>query len=164
MHRNTRAFTLVEALAVISLLGIMAAGTLPIVQGVATNAAASDRLRRATESNAFAMDRVTRMLRDVPAGTTPGTIALASASAKGVELGNGQAIEFKGDELLYQSASGDSDVLATNVSDFQISYLASDGTTSTLATPETTQRFLVRCVIDGFELRVVILPRARLTQ
>ena len=80
MHRNTRAFSLVEALAVISLLGIMAAGTLPIVQGVATNAAASDRLRRASESNACAMDRVSGMRRDVPGGSPRGCCARSAAA------------------------------------------------------------------------------------
>lgn len=147
---------------VVTILGIIAAGTLPIMQGVATNAAASDRTRRACESGAYAMDRIARMLRDAPAGTTTGTLSLTSAASDTIGFADNRALFIKGDQLWFRNTDGAEDVLITDVEDFEITYLAADGVTDTSATPQTTQRFVVRLVTSGFELRIAVFPRVRL--
>ena len=53
-------------------------------------------------------------------------------------------------------------MLIANVEAFEITYLAADGVTDTSATPQTTQRFIVRLVTGGFELRIAVFPRVRL--
>lgn len=159
---SRRAFTLMESLMVVTILGIIAAGTLPIMQGVATNAAASDRTRRVSESGAYAIDRIARMLRDAPPGVTNGTINLAAAAADTISFADGRSLFMKGDELWYRNTDGAEDALITNVQEFEITYLAADGVTDTSATPHTTQRFIVRLVTGGLELRIAIFPRVRL--
>ncbi|GDX99517.1 hypothetical protein LBMAG48_19210 [Phycisphaerae bacterium] len=159
---SRRAFSLLEALVVITIMGIIAASTLPIMQGVTTNAANSDRLRRVSESNAYAVDRIVRLLRDTPPATMSGALAITTATATSITFTDGRALALSGTDLLYQSAPGTQDILASNVTAFEITYLAADGTTSTLATPQTTQRFVVRLVIDDFELRIAAFPRVRL--
>lgn len=166
MHRHThpsrRAFTLMESLMVVTIMGIIAAGTLPIMQGVATSAAASDRTRRVSESAAYAMDRIARMLRDAPAGVTVGTINLTAAAADTITFPDGRSLFIKGDELWFRNTAGAEDALITGVDDFEITYLGADGVTDTSALPHTTQRFIVRLVTDGFELRLAVFPRVRL--
>lgn len=159
---SRRGFTLIEALMVVTILGIIAAGTLPIMQGVATNAAASDRTRRTCESGAYAMDRIARLLRDAPAGTTTGTLAVTSAAPDTIGFADNRGLFIKGDQLWFRDQSGSEDVLITNVEAFEITYLAADGVTDTSATPQTTQRFVVRLVTGGFELRIAVFPRVRL--
>ena len=159
---SRRGFTLMESLMVVTILGIIAAGTLPIMQGVATNAAASDRTRRTCEAGAYAMDRIARLLRDAPAGTTTGTLALTSAAPDTIGFADSRGLFIKGTELWFRNASGDEDMLIANVEVFEITYLAADGVTDTSATPQTTQRFIVRLVTGGFELRIAVFPRVRL--
>lgn len=159
---SRRGFTLIEALMVVTILGIIAAGTLPIMQGVATNAAASDRTRRTCEAGAYAMDRIARLLRDAPAGTTTGTLAVTSAAPDTIGFADNRGLFIKGDQLWFRDQSGSEDVLITNVEAFEITYLAADGVTDTSATPQTTQRFVVRLVTGGLELRIAVFPRVRL--
>lgn len=159
---SRRAFTLIESLMVVTILGIIAAGTLPIMQGVATSAAASDRTRRVCESGAYAMDRIARMLRDAPAGVASGTIDLTAAASDTVTFPDGRSLFIKGDELWFRNTAGAEDALITGVDAFEVTYLAADGVTDTSATPHLTQRFIVRLVTGGFELRIAVFPRVRL--
>jgi prepilin-type N-terminal cleavage/methylation domain-containing protein len=156
-----RGFTLLESLMVVTILGIIAAGTFPVMQGVATSAAASDRTRRAAEAGVYAMDRVSRLLRDTPAGATEGTLGLTSANSDGIEFSDGRALFMKGADLYYRDVSGGEGPLAIGVEAFEMTYVAADGVTDASATPLLTQRFIVRLVVDGFELRTAVLPRVR---
>lgn len=162
-QRSACAFTLVETLVSIVVLGIVAATVLPIIFATADMYSGSTSARRASEQAAYAIDRVVRMLREAPAGTSQGTIGVTSANASSIFFTDATGVSLNGTSLELRSAAG-TGVLCDNVSDFELTYLAQDGVTSVLATPATAQRIHIRIVVSGFELRSTAFIRARMLQ
>jgi prepilin-type N-terminal cleavage/methylation domain-containing protein len=158
-----RAFTLLEALLSIVIIAVVAAVTLPVVNGATDAYADATSARRATENVAFAMERVVRLLRDAPAGTTSNTIGVTTATANRLTFTDGTSARLSSGTLyLIADAAAGEGTLLTNVETFDIQYIGADGVTSVLSTPSTTQRFHVTIRAGGAELRCVAFPRMRM--
>lgn len=157
-----RAFTLLEALVAITIVGIISATVLPVINGVTGNVAHAGEVRRATDQAAYAMERAVRLLRDCPPGATPGTLGIAQAFTDRIIFTDNRGLELAGTQLLLFDGSGASDVLAEGVTGFTIGYLAPDGVTSTLGSPTTTHRLEVSMIVRGEELRCAAFPRVRM--
>ncbi|MFO0831614.1 MAG: type II secretion system protein [Phycisphaerales bacterium] len=163
-RRHIRAaFTLLEGLLSIVVIAIIAALTLPVVNGATDNFAEASSARRATENVAFAMERTVRLLRDAPPGTTINTLDITSASQDALVFGNGSSIALQSGQLMLttDTAAG-AGVLLSGVQTFQLQYLGEDGVTSTLTAPATTQRFVITIRAGNAELRCVAFPRVRM--
>jgi type II secretory pathway pseudopilin PulG len=156
-----RAFTLVEATAAIIIISSISAVIVPVIFSAGDAYANSSSVRRTAEKGAYAMERVVRLLRDTPAGTTRGTVDISIANAAQVRFGDGRGVELTGTTLVLRDTSGGLSTLCDNVSAFTLAYIGDDGSTNTAGTPTTTQRFNITIVTDGFELRSSALARVR---
>jgi prepilin-type N-terminal cleavage/methylation domain-containing protein len=154
-------FTLIEVTMTVMILGIVAASVVPIVFGASDAYANAANVRRTAEKTAYAMERTIRILRDSPEGATRGTIAISTASADQVRFADGHGLELTGTTLYERATDGTLSPLCDQVTSFVIEYLSSDGVTSTLASPTTTQRFNITIVCNAFELRSAAMARVR---
>ncbi len=155
------AFTLVEVVVSVVVLGVVAAVTLPVVGGVTNAFSAAVSVRERTERVAFALDRCVRLLREAPAGSDASTVGITTASSSQVLLSDGRGLEVSGGVLLLRTGSSTAP-LCRNVTAFTISYLGTDGVTSTLAAPGGTHCFRIVLVADGVTLAGAAFPRCRM--
>lgn len=160
-HR--RGVSLVELMVTVTVLGIIGASTLPVILGVSQSYAESTRSRAAIERNAFAIDRVTRWVREIPEGATAGTVAIASADASSIRLTDGRQIDLAGGQLIEIDPTGSSSVLIENVTEFTLSLRGEDGVTDTMGTTTQTQRIGFTLTSDGATLSAIAFIRARMT-
>lgn len=156
-------FTLVEMTLAIVVMGIIAVSVLPVINGMTESYTGAVDLRREVDRSTYAMERVVRQLREVPKGATAGTVGLTTATATRCVFSDGRAIEWTGTTLYLTpptSVGGGQKILATNVTDFAIEY-RNQSDADTIGTPNATQRFVVRMVAGGVELRSVAFARVR---
>lgn len=160
---SRRAFTLLEGLLSIVIIAVIAALTLPVVTGATDNYAYAATARRSTEEVAFAMERAVRFLRDAPAGAAANTLDIASAAPTEVIFADGTSLLLRGDQLMLTADSNAGEGLLLNdVEAFEVRYLAQDGVTNCMGTPQSTHRFLVTVKAGGAELRCIAFPRVRM--
>jgi type II secretory pathway pseudopilin PulG len=148
-------------LTAIVILSIIAAMVMPVIAGASDAYARATATRRTAERAAYAMERIVRMLRDVPEGASHGTVGISLAQASRVRFTDNRELELTGGSLYQTDASGHRVVLCAGVDALTIGYLAQDGVTSTLASPSTTQRFNVSITVGGFDLRTAAMARVR---
>jgi prepilin-type N-terminal cleavage/methylation domain-containing protein len=160
-HTRRRGFTLLEVTVTVVILGIISASVVPIVFTAGDAYANAANTRRTAEKTAYAMERVIRALRDTPAGATRGTVAISTAATSQIRFTSGKGIELTGMTLYERATDGTLSPLCDQVTDFTLAYLGSDGVTSTIGTPANTQRYNIRMVCNGFELRSSALARVR---
>jgi len=166
MRRGTRTnlalgATLIELAVTVAILGVLAAATLPVVNGATDAYAAARDASRATDKLGYAIDRAVRMVREAPEGATQGEVGIAAAEADRIALTDGTELRLVGDTLEWVDGTG-SHVLATEIDAFELVYLADDGVTSTAATPELTHCVHVSISSGGLELRSAAFCRVRM--
>lgn len=160
---TARAMTLIEVVASIAVLGVIAAIIMPVIAGATDAYVQAAHTRRIAESAGYALERTVRLLRDTPpAAADPATLGLAAASSSSVRFADGRGIELSGTTLNLRAADGTTSPLCRNVQTFTLDYLAANGTTSTLATPAQTHCFNITLRVEEFELRAAAFPRVRL--
>lgn len=159
--RRRPAFTLVELVAAMTVLAVVAAVLAPVMSAAGDAYASAVSLRRGTERAAFAMERAVQVLREAPAGVAAGTLGVSSASTSMVLFTDNRGLELEAGVLYLLDPAGRA-VLCRGVTAFELTYLAADGQTSVIATPAQTQRFHVRLSASGVELRAAVFARARM--
>jgi prepilin-type N-terminal cleavage/methylation domain-containing protein len=158
---SRHAFTLVEVLAAVVVLGIIGAVVLPTVFTASTRIASAESDRRSVEQVAFAMDRVVRTLREIPLDANRAFV-LPAAGATEITLDDGRRLWLDGTTLRYRDADGNEAPLCTAVDAFTLSFLAADGVTDALASdPADTWSVHVRLEAQGVTLAAVAFPRVR---
>ncbi|CAG1008094.1 hypothetical protein PHYC_03518 [Phycisphaerales bacterium] len=161
-HRLRRAATLVELIVSITVIAVVAGVSLPVIHGATDAYASAAEIRRAAERGAYAMEKTVRLLRDAPEGAAPGTLGLSKAAASEVIFSDGRGLRLDGTTLRYVQPDGSEPVLCEDVEEFTVTYLAKDGATSMISTPQDTQRFHVTLKVRGFELRTCVMARLRM--
>ncbi|MBX3359922.1 MAG: hypothetical protein KF705_00570 [Phycisphaeraceae bacterium] len=78
MKRIARGITLVETLACVTVLAVMGATVMPVIDAVGSGFAESVAQRRTVERLSFASDRISRVLREIPASDGGEGLAIAS--------------------------------------------------------------------------------------
>jgi prepilin-type N-terminal cleavage/methylation domain-containing protein len=159
-----RGFTLLEVMVAVTVMGIVAAVTMPVVLSTARTYSDATTARARAEKLGFAMERVVRVLRDVPPDTDPTDLGITSATAAGLTLGDGRGLSYASgvlSETRVVSGVASTSPLVDGLDEFVISYIGSDGTTSVLATPKETHTFRVTIRIGGMELRGVAFARVK---
>jgi len=155
-----RVFTLVELIASMVVLGVVASVSAPLIANASDAFVTSSDHRDVAESLSHAMDRCVRLLRAAPA-TAPGSGQpdIAVAASDNIELADGSELELVGTTLLLTPAGGAPATLCTGVTAFDLAYRSEDGTTNTLAAPENTQRIEIHIEAGGQSLRCVVFLR-----
>jgi prepilin-type N-terminal cleavage/methylation domain-containing protein len=152
---SMRGFTAPELIAVIVILGTLAAVIMPMVLQASNSYTISSQQRSAVGGLNYALERTGRLFRGLsPAvdGTTDITTALPSQ----VVFGDGSGVQLIGTTLWYTAAGQTAQPLAQNISQFTISYLQEDGVTNSSALPSATQRVAIVIASAGVELRAAI--------
>lgn len=157
-----RGMTLLETMLSILVIAIIAAVIMPVMAGASEGYINSVTVRRAAEQSAYAMERCTRLLRDVPPGTDVGTVGIVTAEASRIVMGDGRGFDVVSGVLYMTDAAGVRAPLCESVESLVITYLESDGVTDCMAAPERTQRFSLYLRARGFELRSAAAARARM--
>ncbi len=159
-----RGFTLLEVMVAVTVMGIVAGVAMPVVLSTARTYSDTVTARARTERLAFAMERVVRVLRDVPPDTDPADLGISSATSSGLTFGDGRGLSYSGgvlSETRVVSGVPGTSVLLDGLDEFVISYIGSDGVTSMLATPKDTHTFRITMRIGGMELRGVAFARVK---
>jgi prepilin-type N-terminal cleavage/methylation domain-containing protein len=156
---GARGFTLIELITAVTVLGVIAAVLLPIINGAADSYTAASELRTGSEQVGYAMDRCLQTLRETPAGATHGTVDIATATATKITFGDGHGIEFADGVLWLRDSASSTSPLCRNVTDFTIYYVGSDGTTNTMSAPANTHRYYVKVTAANMTLYGGAFPR-----
>ena len=154
--------TLIEMLVAITVLAVVGAVLLPVINSAVDVYAATSTLRNASENCSFAMDRAVRLLRDAPSGSTAGQVGITTAQANEVRFSDGRGLSLSNGVLLIRQADGTTAPLCRNVTAFELTYLDQDGVVSTAATPALTQRINVRIALAETQLTATAVIRARM--
>lgn len=154
--------TLLEVVVTITILSVVAAVLLPVINGATDSYAAAASLRDSSERVAFALDRSIRLLRDAPVGAAPGQVGIVMAQADRVRFTDGRGLELSGSDLLLRTGASTTAPLCRGVTGFELSYFAQDGVTSTAASPADTQRIWIRISTARTSLAGSATIRARM--
>lgn len=155
-----RAFTLLEAVVTIVVLSVVAAVVLPVVNAAADAYNASSAVERAVDDSVYALDCITRLLREAPMGASYGQIGVAEFGEDRVVFSDGTGCRLKAGELQQRSADGSWATLCDQVEGFELIALTATGGDAS-SDPTQVQVFHVRLVRLGFELRAAAFCRAR---
>ncbi len=156
MNRRTRinAFTLVELLATLALVGALAGSATPLVLRLADAHHAAVSQRDQAESVGAAMERIARFVREIPrVAAESDEVAIASASASRFELSSGDSLELTGQTLWLVEDGAAASPLLQGTTVFELAFIGGDGTTDTSGDLGQTQRVDVRIATGDFELR-----------
>lgn len=157
-----RGISMLEMVASIVVTGIIAVTVLPLVNGAVDAHSKAAAIREETEGLAFAMERIIRVLRDTPAGTSTGTVGITTATGSSITLSDGRSFTLSMTDLVMRQG-GVSSVLCRNVTTLEFTYLGENGMTSTSGSPDLTRRINVRIVGRNTELRSSAFIRVGLT-
>lgn len=160
--RSAHGFTLVEALVAIMVVGVIAALAFPLLHSSANNLAASTSVARTIDRCSFAIDRITRELREGEVDGITGEMLLQRADVDHVRFVSGKGIELDAGVLYLHDDVGTRAVLVSGVENFVVRYIGQDGVTDTRLTPALTQRFEVELRVGGLTLTTAALPRAKM--
>lgn len=157
-------FTLLEVLAAVLIMGVIGAVVLPVVATASESYTVTREVRNSTEQVAFALDRVSRVVRQAPIGAGDTGLGVQTASASSLEFTDGTGFRLEAGDLVMLVPGEDAALLCAEVDSLEISYLASDGQTSTLATPTETHRIVVTMGVGQLRMSVIAHPRVWIGQ
>ena len=149
-----RAFTLIELIATMLVLGIAAASITPLLMNLTDTARASRERYAVIDGLHHALDRAARVLRETPPGAGGG-VDLARAEPNAFALPDGRSIELLDDTLWLDPGDGSTWPLARGIETFLVRYIQSDGVTET-TDPATMQRVALLIERDGLPLTTVV--------
>ncbi len=149
-----RAFTLIELIASMVIIGVVAVAAAPLIGAASDNFVKSSDNRDASERLSHAMNRIVRLLRAAPP-TAPGSGQpdITVATTTNIEFADGSELQLLNTTLWLTPAGGAASPLCTDVTAFQIMYFAEDSNTKSMGAPATTQRFQITLASGGQELR-----------
>jgi len=155
-----RAFTLIELIASMVVVGIVAAVAAPLIAAASDAYVAAAENRNRVEQVAHAMDRAVRLVRDAPS-TAPGSGQpdITVAAVDNIEFGDGSELQLVGSTLMLTPAGGVAAPLCVGVTTFELTYIGEDGLWNTIGTPQNTQRIGIRIVANGQELQSAVFLR-----
>lgn len=119
--RSLRGFTLVEAIATITIVGILAVMSSRLMMAGADGYAAAATRAELINNASAAMERIGVLLRDIPlrAGASPAAPAIVSITPGSIQWHGGLTLSHSGGSLILGD-SGANSVLAADVSSFAL--------------------------------------------
>lgn len=165
MNASRRAMTLLEMMAAVLILSIAATAALPVIDAASRTYTETARTRTETARLRYAVDRITRVLRQTPVGEVVGTLGIERFGDGVIEFTDGTGVELDGVTLLLLDGDLGDAILLEGVSIFEIIPLADDGSTTLApAAAAEADRFRVHLATPAAELRTIVYPRVRMTQ
>ena len=135
---SRRAYTIIEMIAVIVVIGTISSVVGSIVQASVTSYADASSQREAQESQSFALERMVRALREAaPLVGTVGTPGLVTADGDRCVFEDGTAFGLSGTDLLLTPPGGVQGPLARNITAFELRYIGDAGTELNFAGGDT---------------------------
>lgn len=160
------AFTLIEAIATIVVVGALSGVTAPLLLAASRAFTRSSDLRSATAAADLAIDRAVRFLREAPeANGQAGVPDITTAQPSRVVFGDGSSLELIGSTLWFATEGLDPAPLCQNVSIFTLSYLGDDGRVLNFQggdLPAHTHAIAIRLRSSEAELSTIAFLRTRL--
>lgn len=150
-----------ECVCSITVIGVVAAVVLPVVNSATTSCVNAARARDVSENAAYALDRCVELLRDAPLAPGGSSLDLTAASPTSISFADGRGLSFATSVLSITDAAGVSAPLIREVESFSIGHFAQDGVTSTLNSPGDTWIYTITLKVAGFELRNTAFARSR---
>jgi prepilin-type N-terminal cleavage/methylation domain-containing protein len=161
------AFTLVETIAVILVLGVLSVVTTPLILSAGDAFGQAALARERTEDASMALERIVRALREAPDQSgAPGTPDITTATATSIEFADGTEIELLGTTLWLALPGEAAAPVCQHVTAFELTYLNAGGGTITVSSPTdalNANRLHIRLAPEGgAELRTSVFLRCTL--
>lgn len=166
-HHNTQhtcAFTLLELLATVVIMGVIGAVLVPVMTSSSESYTTTRDVRNRTEHAAYALDRLVRLVREAPIGTDGTGIGVQSAGATSLTFTDGTGVVYADGRIELQVPGQPNALLCDAVDAFNIDYLGEDGRTSTLANPVASHRIVFTLGSGPLRLSAVAHPRVWIGQ
>lgn len=165
--RIRHAFTLIETIAVIVVVGVLAGVIVPVVAQSTTTFADMSEQRDRTEATSLALERIVRAFREAPDKTaSAGVPDINTATSSRLKFTDGTEVRLSGTTLWFNEPGQTESPLCQNVSAFELTYLGADGLSlniSVSANWDLVQRINVRLACTGgAELRTSVFLRCTL--
>jgi len=158
-HFAPSGLSLVETMASIVILSVMAGASVPMIEGATDAYVQSSEMQSSAEHVAFSIDRCVRLLRTVPLAADAQGVGITSVTSSAVRFSDGRGLELSGATLLMRDSTGTTSPLCTGVTKFELVPLGSDGVTNTSALPAATRRFEITLSTSKVELRAAAFLR-----
>lgn len=159
-----RAFTLVEMIASIVVIGIIAGTASVMITESADAYAASSTSRKTADDAAFALYRITAAIKAIEQHPAiPGTPYLSYIAPSEFRTPAGLRVRLRRSNLMFTEPGSREAVLAEDVSAFTITWLDGDDNVLNPSVPASlllVRRMAIRLVLRGEEFRVIVTPRA----
>ncbi len=163
-HRRGNGFTLIEMIAAMVVLSIIAAASSGIILGAADGYVTATSQRQSVDRGVLALERIALMLRDASeSGTTPGAPGLADVGGTWLERDDGTRVELLGTTLMMTDPVFGQGVLCTDVTTFRLTYLDAGGVELDVGdaqTLERARRVVIALETGGMEAQIVVAPRS----
>ncbi len=161
---SRRGMTLLEAVLSIVIVSIVAAIVTPVVATATENYAAAANTRQDVEQAAFAMERIVRVLREIPLDETdPQLLGIRSLTSNSITLDDNRELRLTGEQLVMTDKTGRSGTLCDSVTAFTVELLSTDGVTAVTPQDPSAHVLQITLVSAGLDLRSRVMPRVRMT-
>ncbi len=157
-------FTLLELLAAVVVMSIISVTLMPVIASASDSYVVARQVRSSTERAAFALDRVTRVIRQAPIGEDETGVGILSSTASSVEFTDGSGFQLIGTTLELLVPGEDAVPMCVEVDSFEIRYIGDDGLTDVRLTPGFTHRFEIEIETQGVVMSVLAHPRVWIGQ
>lgn len=151
-------FTLVELVAALLVVGLSLASVAPLVVTMTDTSRRAVARGEARHGLNLAMERVARMIREIPRSSGGPAPAIASFGPRSLELESGAGVSLSGTTLTLTDADGNANPLCTSVEAFSLTYLEEDGLTEA-SEGAGIQRVHVSIERGGLRLATVVFLR-----
>lgn len=154
------AFTLVELLATIAVLGLSVAGAMPILTSVRDSAHCATAVSHQRHEVALAIQRIAELLR--PSGNPDDASgAISRMASDEFRLASGEGIGVVRGVLVERDSRGRTHPLARSIDRFELRYLRDDGTTAAL-TPADVHAVEIRIDTPSTSCATRVFLRGRM--
>ncbi len=165
-RKNTscRGVTLLELMASIVVLSIIASVITPVIMSATDAYASARRVRSSTESLAYASDQLQRVIRQAPSGADGTLLGVTTATSTRVVFLDGTGFELVGTDLNLLIPGEAAVPVCRDIGLFKIDYIGMDGSTSVIADPTATHRVSFTITKDGSTISAMAFPRVWIGQ
>ena len=164
LRRKQHGFTLLELLASVVVMSIISVVLMPVIASASDSYVVARQVRGATERAAFALDRVSRIVREAPIGDAESGVGITGATERSVVFSDGSGVQLVGTTLEMLVPGSNAVPLCLDVQSFTVNFIGADGMTDVRQNPTTTHRIGIVIETDGVTMSILAHPRVWIGQ